>query len=188
MISVSLVICFFNSAANLAELPLFERILAWGWRSKLWWSWWCHLYQGRICACGEHVESSWACWKQSLLWGWGEVLSLRAWISVKQANEEKHWFLPRTGSLLLEYEIYLFWSFKRISSLTSFHSSEQLSSERSFWRTSLILAQTVTEWHFSHYLQSPWEMFTRNSVCSLSFLWLKTFLTWIFLSLGRLGL
>lgn len=70
--------------------------------------------------------------------------------------------------LLLEYEIHLFWSFKRISSLTSFHSSEQHSSERSSWRTSLVLAQAVTEEHFSHYLQSPWEMFTRNSVCSLT--------------------
>lgn len=31
-----------------------------------------------------------------------------------------------------------------------------------------MLAQAVTEWHFSHYLQSPWEMLTRNSVCSLT--------------------
>lgn len=123
---------------------------------------------------GTHLCVWWTCWvqlgsleaKSSLGVEWG--LSLRAWISVKQANEEKHWFLPRTGSLLLEYEIHLFWSFKRISNLTSFHSSEQHSSERISWRTSLVLAQAVTERHFSHYLQSPWEMFTRNSICSLT--------------------
>lgn len=92
--------------------------------------------------------------------GWGcgvRVLDLRAWISAKQSNAKKGCFSPRSGSLLLQYEIHLFWYFKQISNLTSSHFSEHPGSKQISEGQVWYSAETVTGWRFSRYLYSLWE-------------------------------